>query len=291
VPDRDNQTATATPSGEGQARLETLFTLMNGWSAALAGQAELPRILDQLRDFFDGSSAAICRVRESWAAPRLAARVPHEAQAGVPHPGLADIVLTKYRASAVPGTIWRLSELRDEPGFERSAAGRELARSPDTGEISLVVLANGDDAFDYLLLTYRDAPRRDAAFSPEMVARSLADAWALRRGGIVAQMIVSNGRRRGPAADPLTEMPPILSDSNPYGLTRSEFRVCHMVEAGMKAPRIAEELGLAEATIRSHLRAIYAKTGASGQLEVMSRLRAHARPDGENVVALRRASA
>ena len=268
-----------------QPRLKSLFGIMTGWNAALNGQADMGTVLRDICKHFDGKAATMYRLRDAWNGPRLIARAAG-VDAPPPCPSLINIVLNKYRGSAVPGSIWRLSELRDEPDFENSDAARELEGHDEAREISILVLENIPGQFDFLKVSFRGAPRHDAAIAPQTIASALAEGWGLRRAGLIGQMIVDQTRRNRSAADNTDMLAPVLDDSNPYGLSRSEFRVCHLIESGMKAQQMAESLGVAEATIRSHLRSIYAKTECSGQMEVMSRLRA-ATPIDDTVVEMR----
>ena len=64
----------------------------------------------------------------------------------------------------------------------------------------------------------------------------------------------------------------ILGPSNPAGLSRAEYRICALLGVGLTARLISERLGITEATVRSHLRNIYAKTSTSGQYELLHRI-------------------
>jgi DNA-binding CsgD family transcriptional regulator len=57
-------------------------------------------------------------------------------------------------------------------------------------------------------------------------------------------------------------------------LTPQEQRVAAMLDSPRKAGDIADELGLAEATVRSHVKAIYRKLGTTSRIETVDRLRA-----------------
>jgi DNA-binding CsgD family transcriptional regulator/PAS domain-containing protein len=68
--------------------------------------------------------------------------------------------------------------------------------------------------------------------------------------------------------------------SETYGLTAAESRVAlALVEIG-STPRIAEALGVSVATVRSHQRQLFAKTGARRQTEVVNLLRGFVSPYG-----------
>lgn len=64
----------------------------------------------------------------------------------------------------------------------------------------------------------------------------------------------------------------VLHPDNPYGLTRSELRVCHLIAQGHRPKAMAERLGKSMTTIRTHLRHIYTKTGLDGMFSVLHHL-------------------
>ncbi|MGR3342619.1 MAG: helix-turn-helix transcriptional regulator, partial [Paracoccaceae bacterium] len=59
---------------------------------------------------------------------------------------------------------------------------------------------------------------------------------------------------------------------NPAGLSRSEYRICCLIQEGMAAKNIANQLNIQESTVRSHLHSIYSKTEISGQMELLHSL-------------------
>ena len=71
----------------------------------------------------------------------------------------------------------------------------------------------------------------------------------------------------------------ILSDENPLGLTRSEYRICLLIRDGYRAQDFALVQSVAESTVRSHLRSIYQKVEVTGQMALLHRLSAE-RPQG-----------
>ena len=57
-------------------------------------------------------------------------------------------------------------------------------------------------------------------------------------------------------------------------LTATELRILKHVDAGAKAPTVANRLGLSPHTVRTHLRNAYAKLGAHGREHALNRARA-----------------
>jgi DNA-binding CsgD family transcriptional regulator/PAS domain-containing protein len=138
----------------------------------------------------------------------------------------------------------------------------------------------------------------------ELVAALPADDRALR--GLIHQALVADGVRRGgvmtcqrisgkrayvlhllpiePAtadlnARPLamvlivdpTHQPPSIEQilRQLYGLTKAEASVAHLVLYGDGVQAISDRLSLSSATVRTHLRAIFAKTGTHRQAELV----------------------
>ena len=74
--------------------------------------------------------------------------------------------------------------------------------------------------------------------------------------------------RAGQSATPRGEPSPLLDE-----LSAAELRVIRYLPSNLKAPEIAAELFVSTNTIRTHLRHIYAKLGAHGRAEAVSRAR------------------
>lgn len=58
-------------------------------------------------------------------------------------------------------------------------------------------------------------------------------------------------------------------------LSKREREILGLALAGLSARAIAERLTLTEATVRSHLSRIYAKTGVGGRVELLARMNGH----------------
>jgi DNA-binding CsgD family transcriptional regulator/PAS domain-containing protein len=54
-----------------------------------------------------------------------------------------------------------------------------------------------------------------------------------------------------------------------YGITPAECRVLMMLTQGMTPSETANALGISEATVRTHMRSLFAKTGTQGQADLM----------------------
>ena len=132
----------------------------------------------------------------------------------------------------------------------------------------------------------RDAMRRalDAA-TPDGVltaflfhppARELFDRYAPDRGDQAA--LVAEIRSLLPAEPELGSHrgPPRLADSFRLAdpLSQSEIRVLRYLATNLSTPEIARELSLSVHTVRTHIRHLFAKLGAHGRTEAVTRARA-----------------
>jgi DNA-binding CsgD family transcriptional regulator len=75
-------------------------------------------------------------------------------------------------------------------------------------------------------------------------------------------------------ATPLSKpsMPPVALVAALFGLTRSEARVAEGIIHGKSVGRVANDLGLSVATVRSYLKSVFGKTGVHRQAELVSLL-------------------
>ncbi len=262
-----------------QAQLAEMVALVTDWTAAMNDIYDVSAVLDAAQVRIESRSITLYRLVAGAMRPRLIARTAPSKGTDIPalpNGSLAAFLLERHAESALPGTIWRLSELRDDPSFAASRAFREWVVRPDTAEVTLMVLAHDVDGFDVLELQFETAPLKHDVIRAELLSRTLAHAWGKRQDGLCTRLIVQHSQRH--SAGTSAEGRAILASDNPYNLSRAEFRICGLIGQGLRAREISAELGLTEATIRTHMRNIYTKTDASGQIEVMSRLREQASP-------------
>lgn len=105
----------------------------------------------------------------------------------------------------------------------------------------------------------RASPTREAATS---LLEALSTFDRVTRGAILAQILdlLDEPERRSSTL--------LLQER--LALTRTEARVAARLADGRPVANIAQELGMAEATVRTHLRNIFRKTGASRQAELVA---------------------
>ena len=103
------------------------------------------------------------------------------------------------------------------------------------------------------------------------MAAAAAEAWGRRPEGRIARIL-----RAAPAINEnlslgrQTVHP--LSESNPLGLTAAEVRICGMMQRGVDLTEASKSLAIADSTLRSHLRSIFAKAGVAGQVGLVRML-------------------
>lgn len=268
---------------------QSVLRLVGAWSAALNGKRPLPAVLDDLRVLTGAACVTLCRWDHAQPAARVAAHALRVGQTGLPDRPAVHLpahLRRRHPASAVAGSVWFLSEQLHDPAFATTEAFRAWARCPSVSDMALIFLDAPDNKSDFIEIVFAPSTATAGnASSAEPVpqallaalAGALAEGWALRHPGLIAQQIIANNRRNRPATSP----PPaasILDFANPSSLSRAEFRVCMLLSQGLKARAIADELGLSEATVRSHLKNIYAKTETAGQFDLLYRIKADQAP-------------
>ncbi len=140
-------------------------------------------------------------------------------------------------------------------------------------DIAVIPMSVTRQSVDYIEFHFAQGLARAAQHEIEALVPTIERSWRGRKPGLVTQVIADD---RVPVARRLSDRAnwdvPILGMSNPAGLSRAEFRVCLMLSRGLSVKTVSEELSLSENTVRSHLRAIYAKTETSSLPELIYRI-------------------
>lgn len=137
-------------------------------------------------------------------------------------------------------------------------------------EFCVLVLSASPGTRDHVELHFRAGLSVELQMTLAAVVPTMARTWASRQVGLVTRTIVNHRVPR--LARELHPAAAVLSISNPAGLSRAEFRVCMLLGRGLSVRGVCAELTLAEATVRTHLRSIYAKIGCSSLAELVFRL-------------------
>ena len=184
--------------------------------------------------------------------------------------------LTKPR----PATVWLGSAHVGETGADPAPALGEWQTARQMKEFAVLVLSGGPITRDHIELHFRDLLSLEVQASVGVVLPTMARTWATRQVGLITRTVI-NRRLSYEFEQPGTTKTPLLSINNPARLSRAEFRVCLLLSRGLSVLGVSAELSLSEATVRSHLRNIYAKTETSGLAELVFLLLGAHRPQNE----------
>ena len=235
---------------------EDAFCCVARFSASLVNHSKVAGALEQFQSIFALSKVAIYRATDDDSPPRKIISV-------------GDSSFTHEEADA-------LNALVTQPDIKAGTVRKTIDTRSGKTLLLIVMRANRGEA-DVLQLTFPATADADSVLSLSTMAPALAVSWKMRQPGLASTLAYAQSRTRQSQLHETKEMP-ILSPENAYGLSRSEFRVCRLLVTGLKPKIIARELNLSIATIRTHLRNIYAKTEMAGQIEVVSHFGRSAQP-------------
>lgn len=182
-----------------------------------------------------------------------------------------------------PASVW-LASMHDGDGDADPALDIWQSRR-GMADFAVLVLSSGPMTRDHVELHFTDRVSVAMQSALSVVLPTMARTWASRQVGLVTRTVLNHriAQDCGPAG-PVPRM--LLGSSNPAKLSRAEFRVCLLLSRGLSTLGVAEELSVSEATVRSHLRSIYAKTDTSSLAELVFNL-LRARPDASALSDLR----
>ncbi len=248
------------------------------WCGGLHGAMALTEALDALASGFGAETAALSRHLKTESQPRtVAVSDQMQIDADLPRLGrsLARDVLGYFYGQARASTVWFLSDHLEDDKWSSGDTLTNWRLARDIQEIVVLVLAGNQQQYDYIEFHYARPLERSEKLEFETLLPTIVRSWAGRKTGLVTQARM-DGRlvkaRAKAAADRLPWDAPILDMSNPARLSRAEFRVCLLLSRGLSVKGVTDELGLTEATVRTHLRSIYAKTDASSLAELLYRI-------------------
>jgi len=184
-------------------------------------------------------------------------------------------VLGAHYQNARPATIWFLSDLLDEPGWPVTRGLIGLRQRRSIVEIAVIPLTGTAQQQDFIEFHFARDLNRAERHELEALLPTLVRSWAGRQTGLVTQAQMDERMIRARASAKASRLrleEPILGMSNPARLSRAEFRVCLLLARGLSVKGVTDELGLSEATVRSHLRSIYSKTETGGHADLLYRI-------------------
>jgi DNA-binding CsgD family transcriptional regulator len=134
-------------------------------------------------------------------------------------------------------------------------------------DVGIVSLSNEDDCTDFLEFHFNFRLVDHDRQLLQVLGPVLSKSWSDRTAGVAAAHLAKNPFPTARACEKAFEN--ILSTRNPAGLTRSEFRICMLVQEGGLPDKVTDVLQISKSTFRSHLRSIYFKTGVAGHVELV----------------------
>ncbi|MFZ5964417.1 helix-turn-helix transcriptional regulator [Thalassococcus sp. BH17M4-6] len=251
-------------------RLARSFSLLTDWMGALTGHYDVMDVVVTLAHQTQAASVTFYRVDlASRRSERIIAhsRVTGSSEGATMSTALARFLLDHNGEDMGAGTIWRQSEVAKTEGFAGSDAARERDRHPALFDISLIVMEKTDRHCDLLEISFESAPNRSPELPSIIVTKALADVWTFKAPGVIDTLIAEDRRRQ---SAPRTSGVSIFDISNPYALTRAEIAVCRLLAAGQTPKEIAAAQNQSIATVRTHLRNLYSKTGTGGQVSLIA---------------------
>ena len=250
------------------------------WCGGLHGSITLQEALAALAHSLDASAAAISRhYHRSEDQPRSVALFDSET-GNVEAPvllrrALCQDVLGDLFSKARVATIWFDTDLASDLAWASSETLRRWKSVRQVEEVVVITLAAAPQQNDYIEFHFDRVLSQSERISLETLVPTIVRSWGGRQQGLVTQSTVDErilrarnvvqSRKVAPSA-------PLLGVSNPAGFSRAEFRVCVLISHGLSVSGVADELGLTANTVRSHLRAIYAKTDTSSLAELLYRI-------------------
>lgn len=243
-----------------------IVSAIASWCEALHGSASLKSAFSDLCIGLGAQAGILVRTRRALGQVNRIAIHDPKAEQSCGRPlrfSLSESVFGTDLDGARAGTIWHEADAchSDDPLLKEFQAARGFR------EFCVLVLASGPVNRDHIELHFHEpiSPRVHATLAA--VVPTMARTWATRQIGVVAREAAH--QRRDPASD---EAAQILGAANPARLSRAEYRVCLLLSRGLSAQGVAEELGISDPTVRSHLRNIYAKTQTGNLAELLFRL-------------------
>ena len=270
-----------------------LLDAIASWCGGLHGSMPLAHALKAISKGLDADAGLIARDIRNDGRCRLAAIYDsREEDVDAEHlrRSFSSDVLGQYYNKIRVSTVWYLSHNLTDVGWSQSDALKSWTRARGIGDIAVISLAATAAQNDYLELHFKKEIMKEVAQEVDSIIPTLIRSWAGRKTGLVTQAQIDDRilkARASAKASALQTDAQILGVDNPANLSRAEFRVCLLLSRGLSVKGVTDELSLSEATIRSHLRNIYAKTNTHGHAELIYRiLSAKAEPVQERSVTL-----
>lgn len=252
------------------ALLATIFKPVSSFSACLRGMDSLEVGLHQLAAAVGARSILLSRKHNDDHAALLVAKsqISKLGMGTLARP-FCDNVLEVNPWSLKSGACVFWSHLDDVSESSRNIIERwhQASRCRDT---LVMVLEVNKRHVDRIEMHFDHIVDRETASLCEEIARALPMFYKSRAPQIIEEAIQRNLKPAGSGSAFANAA--ILSDSNPYQLTRSEYRICHVISCGASYKALPEKLAISPHTVRSHLRNIYSKVDVGDFYDLSHRL-------------------
>ena len=236
------------------------------WVHALNAGSDIRSVLSEICDLMNADGAQVVRQMRCTDTTRMVTR--HDCSASKlfasPTRSYISLVVGDDIHRARSGSIWLLSEV-----YPRRKA-EDCLDQVGLKEVTLLALGSCDEYSDFLELLHPATLQNNDRMLLELMGPIISQCWEKRAPDLVEALLAGCPFSVGQESKPSTR---ILSLENPFKLTRSEYRICSMIQEGNMPDQISGALKVKTSTLRSHMRSIYQKTGSSSQLALVHRLR------------------
>lgn len=256
--------------GQSSVRSSAMHAIVS-WCEALHGTVSLPSALAELVSGLGAEAGVIVRTQMNDQRPVRIAIC--DLARGTQHRSLqrtfADAYFGPLIHRARSATVWQARAHADDSTGDPSLAVWQAARKMK--DFVVLILSSGPQTRDHIELHFRDFLSTDSESTIAAMLPDMVRVWATRKVGLITRTIINHrpgeslGFRGGTKVK-------FLDSDNPLRLSRAEFRVCLLLSRGLMVQAVASELSLSEATIRTHLRNVYAKTDCGSLAELVFRL-------------------
>ncbi len=246
---------------------------MADWCDALQGGASLQDAFAGLAAGLGAEAGMLVRTHLTSCKPiRIAVWDRHGASSSSPlSTSFADGFFGRHVSRPRSASVWLLSTHEENLSDRPDPALGVWQERRGLADFATLILAGGPPVRDHIELhfTHPVPDIMQAAFAA--VLPTMARTWASRQVGLVSRSMPNQHAIRDPGSRG-TGGGSLLGPANPARLSRAEFRVCFLLSRGLSVLGVAKELSVCEATVRSHLRSIYAKTETTNLAELVFHL-------------------
>jgi DNA-binding CsgD family transcriptional regulator len=233
------------------------------------GFIELEEALLRTVDCFGADCGSIVRIRLNTLEGRSVAVAASSKGKSAAISSIAGQVIGENAKVFKVGIPFLMSSLEDSWGLHSESIEAWKKKTSGRGDVGFACVSRASHDADFLELHFGNGQNTLWDREAGWYTAALARVFEVRRPGLITETLA---RKTSKSNKKTTEGVSILGADNPAGLTRTEFKVCLLLSRGLAVKVVVAEMGVSIATVRSHLRNIYAKTGIGGFHELALRL-------------------